>query len=68
MASTAERMKSMRARRRESGLREVRLVVADARATITRQRIAGQVARLSPASERDALDWIAEVSEFDAAR
>ncbi len=68
MASTAERMKSMRARRRQSGLREVRLVVPDARAAITRQRIAAQVARLSPASERDALEWIEEVSEFDETR
>ena len=63
MASTAERMKSMRARRRESGLREVRLVVPDARSLITRERIAAQVDRLSPASERDALEWIEEVSE-----
>ena len=68
MASTAERMKAMRARRRQSGLREVRLMVPDARAAATRERIATQVARLSPAAERDALDWIEEVSEFDEAR
>lgn len=68
MANPAERMRAMRARRRQSGLREVRLVVPDARAAATRERIAAQVARLSPASERDALDWIEEVAEFDEAR
>lgn len=68
VASTAERMKTMRERRRQSGLREIRLVVPDARASITRERIAAQVKRLSPASERDALDWIEEVSEFDETR
>jgi hypothetical protein len=68
MANTAERMKAMRARRRQSGLREVRLIVPDARAAATRERIAAQVARLSPASELDALDWVEEVSEFDATR
>lgn len=68
MATTAERMRAMRARRRAEGMREVRLVLPDARAEITRRRIAEQVARLSPAAEREALDWIEEVSEFDAAR
>lgn len=68
MASTAERMKAMRARRRAEGLREVRLMVPDARAEVTRRRIAQQVAGLSPAAERAALDWIEEVSEFDAPR
>jgi len=68
MASPAERMKAMRARRRTDGLREVRLVVPDARSEITRRRIAEQVRRLNPAAERDALDWIEEVSEYDASR
>jgi hypothetical protein len=68
MATAADRMKAMRARRRADGLREVRLVVPDARAAITRRRIAQQVARLSPAAEQAALAWIEEVSEFDAAR
>ncbi|WP_414532621.1 hypothetical protein [Magnetospirillum fulvum] len=58
----------MRARRRQSGLREVRLVVPDARAAITRERIAAQVARLTPVAEREALDWIEGVSEFDETR
>lgn len=68
MATTAERMRAMRARRRAEGLREVRLMVPDARAEITRRRIAQEVARLSPAAERAALDWIEDVSEFDAPR
>ncbi|MBR9973788.1 antitoxin MazE-like protein [Magnetospirillum sulfuroxidans] len=68
MATTAERMRAMRARRRAEGMREVRLVLPDARAEITRRRIAEQVAMLSPESEREALDWIEEVSEFDATR
>ncbi|HXP97192.1 MAG TPA: antitoxin MazE-like protein [Telmatospirillum sp.] len=68
MANTAERMKAMRARRRQSGLREIRLIVPDARAAATRERIAAQVARLSPASESDVLSWIEDVSEFDETR
>ena len=68
MASAAERMKAMRARRRTDGLREVRLVVPDARSSITRRRVAEQVRRLNPAAEQDALDWIEEMSEFDAPR
>lgn len=68
MATAAERMRVMRARRRAEGLREIRLVLPDARAEITRRRIAEQVARLSPAAEREALDWIEHVSEFDASR
>jgi hypothetical protein len=61
-------MKQMRGRRRAQGLREVRLVVPDTRSSTVRRRIARQVARLKPASERDALAWIEAVSEFDAAR
>jgi hypothetical protein len=61
-------MKQMRGRRRAQGLREVRLVVPDTRSSAVRRRIARQVARLKPASERDALAWIEAVSEFDAAR
>jgi antidote-toxin recognition MazE-like antitoxin len=66
MAEPAERMKAMRRRRRQRGLRELRLVVPDARSEAVRDRIAAQVARLNPASERDALLWIEAVSEFDA--
>jgi len=43
-----------------------RLVVPDARSEAVRNRIAAQVAKLDPASERDALLWIEAVSEFDA--
>jgi len=47
-------------------LRELRLVVPDARSEAVRNRIAAQVATLNPKSERDALLWIEAVSEFDA--
>ena len=65
MASPAERMKAMRGRRRRSGLRELRLVVPNARSKLVRRRIAKQVARLDPARELDALRWIEAVSELD---
>ena len=66
MAEPAERMKMMRARRRRQGLRELRLVVPDARSKAVCDRIAAQVAQLNPDSERDALLWIEAVSEFDS--
>ena len=66
MAAPAERMRMMRERRRRRGLRELRLVVPDARSKIIRRRIAAQVARLSRDGELEALDWIEEVSEFEA--
>ena len=65
MAAPAERMKAMRARRRTGGLREVRLIVPDARTETIRRRIARQVAHLNATVEREALDWIETVSEFD---
>jgi antidote-toxin recognition MazE-like antitoxin len=65
MAEPAERMKMMRARRRGQGMRELRLVVPDARSEAVRGRIAAQAAKLNPDSERDALLWIEAVSEFD---
>jgi hypothetical protein len=65
MAEPAERMKMMRARRRLQGLRELRLIVPDARSAAVRSRIAAQAARLNPDSEREALFWIEAVSEFD---
>ena len=58
-------MRSMRARRRNLGLREIRLVVPDARSAEVRQRIAEQVASLDPADEEEAMRWIEAVSEFD---
>jgi hypothetical protein len=63
--AAAERMKAMRARRRKRGLREVRLVVPDARSAMVRRRIAAQVVRLNPEDERDVMKWIEAVSEFD---
>jgi Protein of unknown function (DUF3018) len=66
MAMTAaERMKAMRERRRARGLRELRLVVPDARSKAIRRRIAKQVAGLDRIKELAALDWIEAVSEFD---
>ena len=56
----------MRQRRRARGLREVRLVVADARSRAVRRRVAKQVASLDLDREREALNWIESVSEFDA--
>jgi hypothetical protein len=58
-------MKTMRDRRREKGLREVRIVTPDPRLAAVRQRVALQVARLDPRHEADALEWIDAVSEFD---
>jgi hypothetical protein len=66
MTAPAERMKSMRDRRRTRGLREVRLIVPDARSAACRRRVAAQVAGLDRESEREALQWIEAVSEFDS--
>ena len=41
-------------------------MVLDAGSAAVRGRVAAAVARLSPHSEREALDWIERVSEFDA--
>ena len=66
MGPVAERMKLMRERRRARGLRELRLVVADPRSRAVRRRVAKQVAGLDLARERDALQWIESVADFDA--
>ncbi len=55
----------MRQRRRSEGLRELRLFVPDFRSQAVRRRVAKQVAALSPERERDALQWIEAVSQFD---
>lgn len=65
MAAPAERMKVMRDRRRRAGLREIRLILPDARSKAVRDRLASQVANLNPDVEREALLWIQAVSEFD---
>jgi len=59
-------MKAMRERRREKGLRELRLVIPDARSEEVRKRIAEQVARLDPEDEIEAMRWIEAVTDFDA--
>jgi len=66
VAAPAERMKAMRQRRRSHGLRELRLVVPDARSAAVRRRIAEQVARLDNEDEDAALAWIEAVCEFDS--
>ena len=65
VTATAERMRMMRERRRRRGLRELRLVVPDARLASVRKRVAAQVRRLDRCREDEALSWIEAVSEFD---
>ncbi len=65
MARAAERMKTMRERRRARGLRELRLIVPDARSKAVRRRVARQVAALDEAVELEAITWVESVSEFD---
>lgn len=66
MAEASERMRAMRERRRAQGIRELRLLVPDARSPMVRRRIARQVAKLDAGAERDAMCWIEAVAEFDA--
>ena len=63
--AAAERMRAMRERRHARGLRELRLVVPDARSKAIRRRVAREVAGLDRAHELAALGWIEAVSEFD---
>lgn len=65
MAHAADRMRAMRERRRARGLRELRLIVPDARSKTVRRRVAKAVARLDRNSELAALRWIEAVAEFD---
>jgi hypothetical protein len=65
MARAADRMRAMRERRRERGLRELRLVVPDARSKAVRRRVAKAVARLDRSREHDAMRSIEAISEFD---
>ncbi|HEY4339920.1 MAG TPA: antitoxin MazE-like protein [Steroidobacteraceae bacterium] len=65
MAEAAERMKTMRERRRARGLRELRLIVPDARSKAVRRRVAKAVAALDQSVELQAMQWIESVSEFD---
>jgi hypothetical protein len=65
MVLPAARMKAMRERRSARGLRELCLVVPDARSKSVRRRVAKQVACLERSRELDALNWIEAVSIFD---
>jgi len=65
MAALADRMKATRKRRRARGMRELRLALPDARSQEVRRRVAAAVAVLRAQSEREAIDWIEGVSEFD---
>jgi len=58
-------MRAMRERRREQGLRELRLHVPDPRLPAVRRRVARQVAALDAADEAAALDWVESVSVYD---
>jgi hypothetical protein len=59
-------MKAMRERRRARGLRELRLIVPDARSKAVRKRVAKQVAGLDRSLELAAMQWMESISEFDA--
>ena len=63
--AAAERMRAMRERRRARGMRELRLVVPDARSKVVRRRVAKAVAALDSANEAEAMRWIEAVAEFD---
>jgi hypothetical protein len=58
-------MKAMRERRRARGLRELRLIVPDARSKAVRRSVAKAVAGLGRTGELEALKWIEAVAEFD---
>jgi hypothetical protein len=65
VVEAAERMKAMRERRRARGLRELRLMVPDARSKAVRRRVAREVSSLDRSRELEALKWIEAVAEFD---
>jgi hypothetical protein len=64
MAMPPERMRKLREQRRARDLRELRLLVPDARPPNVRRRVARQVATLT--RDSDALKWIEAVAELDA--
>jgi hypothetical protein len=47
-------------------LPELRMFVPDARSEEVRRAVAEEVARLDPDDEREAMEWIEAVSEFDS--
>src|SRR5256885_14706000 len=56
--TTLFRSKAMRERRRARGLRELRLIVPDARSKAVRRRVAREVAALDRSRELEALKWV----------
>lgn len=66
MAAAAERMKALRQRRRASHLREVRLVVPDARSVEVRKKAARALAALDPMDEAEAIAFIEAISDYGA--
>jgi len=64
MAAPAQRMKNMRDRRRARGLRELRLVLPDARSQSVRRRVANEVSKLDRDREDEVMRWIEAVSVF----
>lgn len=65
MSAAAERMRSVRERRRANHLRELRLIVPNARDPVVQARAAAAIAALDPADEEDAMRWIEVVQAFD---
>jgi len=59
-------MRKLRERRRAQDLRELRLLVPDARSETSGGGSPSRLRRLVRESERDALKWIEAVAEFDA--
>src|SRR6266436_3174184 len=66
--AAAERMRAMRERRHARGLRELRLVVPDARSKAIRRRVAREVAGLDRARELAALGWIEAAGDYGKPR
>src|SRR2546423_10914320 len=64
VVEAAERMKAMRERRRARGLRELRLIVPDARSKAVRRRVAREGAALDRSRELEGLKWIEAGSEI----
>src|SRR2546423_9930234 len=58
VVEAAERMKAMRERRRARGLRELRLIVPDARSKAVRRRVAREVAALDRSRGLEALNRV----------
>lgn len=64
-ATSAQRMRNARARRRAEGKREVRMVLPDTRTAEVSRRIEQAVAGLNQIHESEALAWIEAVAGHD---